>query len=68
MQTSLSILVDNLSEIYKKECKLSKETKITSECRLIYLKSNELYYECKECNNESNKSINELMKKFQIVY
>ena len=39
-----------------------------SECRLIFLKNNELYYECKECNNESYKTINGLIKKFQIVY
>ena len=68
MQTSLSILVDNLSEIYKKECELCKEIKIMSECKLIGLKNNELYYECKECNDESYKSINELIKKFPNTY
>ena len=68
MQTSLSILVDKLSDIYKKECKLSKKIKIMSECRLICFKNNELYYECKECNDESYKSINRLIKKFLIFY
>ena len=53
MQTSLSSLVDNLSEIYKKECELRKEIKIMSECRLIGLSNNELCYDCKKCNSES---------------
>ena len=37
-------------------------------CRLIGLKNNELYYACKECNNESHKSINGLIKKFPNTY
>ena len=65
MPTSLSSLVDNLSEIYKKEYKLCKERKIVSECGLIGLKNNELYHECKECNDKSYKSINGLIEKFQ---
>ena len=64
MSTSLSSLVDNLSEIYKKECKSCKERKIMPECRLFGLKNNELYYKCKECNDKSFKSINGLIKKF----
>ena len=39
-----------------------------SECRLIDLKNNELYYKCKECNDESYKSINGLIKKFPNIY
>ena len=39
-----------------------------SEFRLIRLKNNELYYKCKECNDESYKSINELNKKFLNTY
>ena len=39
-----------------------------SECRLIGLKNNELYYKCKEYNDESYKSINELNKKFPNTY
>ena len=58
MSTSLSSLVDNLSEIYKKEFEACKEKKIMPECRLIGLKNNELYYKCKECNDEPYKSIN----------
>ena len=38
------------------------------ECRLIGLKNNELYYKCKECNDESYKSINGLNKKFPNTY
>ena len=68
MSNSLSSLVDNLSEIYKKECELCKEGKIMSKCRLIGLKKNELYYKCKECNDDSYKSINGLIEKFPNVY
>ena len=57
MLTSLSSLVDNLSEIYKKECKSCKERKkIMSVLKFIGLKNNRLYYECKECNDESYES------------
>ena len=35
-----------------------------SVCRLVVLRNNELYYECKECSDESYKSINELNKNF----
>ena len=69
MSTSLSSLVANLSEIYKKECELSKERKkIMLECRLIDLKNKELCYKCKECNDESYISINRLNKKFPNTY
>ena len=65
----MSILVDNLTEIYKKECKSCKERKkFTSECKLIDLKNNELYYNCKERNDKSHKSINGLNKKFPNTY
>ena len=68
MSTSLSSLVDNLSEIYKKECKSCKEKKIMSECKFIDLKNNELYFKYKECNNESYKSINGLKENFLNTY
>ena len=59
MSTSLSNLVDNLSEIYKKECKSCKERKkIMPECNFIGIKNNRLHYKCNECNDESCKSIN----------
>ena len=69
MSASLSSLVDNLSEIYKKECKARKERKkIRSKCNFIELKNKRLYYKCKECNDESFKSINGLHKKFPKMY
>ena len=56
MSTSLSGLVDNLSEIHKKECKPCKERKETiSECNFNGIKNNKLHYKCKECNDESYK-------------
>ena len=49
MATSLSSLLDNLCEIYKKECKRCKERKkIKSVCNCIGLKDDKLNYECKE--------------------
>ena len=67
--TSLSNLIDNLSEIYKKECKTCKERrKIKSECNFIGLKNNRLYCKCKECNKESFKLINGLISKFAIMH
>ena len=43
MSTSLSDLVDNLSEINKKECKACMERKnIKSECDFIGFKNNRL--------------------------
>ena len=39
-----------------------------SECTLIGLKNKELHYVCKQCNDESYKSINRLIKKFPNTY
>ena len=50
VSTSLLNLVDNLSEIYKRERKACRERKIfKSECDFIGLKNNKLRYKCKEC-------------------
>ena len=69
MSASLSSLVDNLSEINKKECKTCMErNNIKSECKLIKFKNNRLNYKCKECNDESYKSINGLIEKFANTY
>ena len=69
MTNKLSDLVDNLSEIYSKECKGCKERKkIKSICGFIGLKNNKLYYKCKECNKRSLMSINGLIKKFSNMY
>ena len=63
--TTLSNLVNNLSEIYKKECKGCKEKiKIKSICNFIRLKNNKLNYKCKECKKRWLKPVNELIKKF----
>ena len=43
---------------------VKKEKKIKSEFNFIGLKNNRLHSKCKECNNESYKSINGLNKKF----
>ena len=69
MQSKLSDLVDNLSEIYKKECdKCMKRNGIKSECNFIGLKNNRLNYRWKECKQICYKSINGLIKKFPRAY
>ena len=69
MQSKLSDLVDNLSEINNKDCKTCMERKnIKSECEFIGFKNNRLNYRCKECNGISTKSINELAEKFPNTY
>ena len=42
--------------------------KIRSECEFNGLKGNRLKYKCKECNDISTKSINELTEKFPRTY
>ena len=65
MSASISSLVDNLSEIYKKECKECEEKrKIKSVCKFIGLKNNKLNCECKECEKRWLKPVNGLIKKF----
>ena len=68
MQSKLSDLVDNLSEINNKDCKTCIERKIKSECDFIGFKNNRLNYRCKECKGTSTKSINELSETFPRVY
>ena len=54
MSESLSSLVDNLSEINKKECKTCIERNNTkSECKYVEFKNNRLNYKCKKCNDKS---------------
>ena len=65
MSTSLSSLVDNLSEIYSKKC---KDENCKSECDFIGLKINRLRYKCKECKKIWLKPVNGLIKKFPSVY
>ena len=69
MSTSISILIDNLSEICKKECDRCKERKkIKSVCDFIGIKNNKLHYKCKECKKGQVKPINGLIKKFPNIY
>ena len=69
MQSKLSDLVDNLSEINNKDCKKCMERKkIRSECEFIGLKDNRLKYKCKECNDISAKSVDDLKEKFPRTY
>ena len=69
MSTSLSSLVDNLSEIYKKECKGCEEKrKIKSACNFIGLENNKLNYKWKECLKKWLMLINVSIKKFPNVY
>ena len=65
IQSKLSDLADNLSEINNKDCrKCMGRKKIRSECGFIELKDNRLNYKCNECNETSAKSINDLIGKF----
>ena len=45
-----------------------KGKKIRSECGLIGLKDNRLNYKCRECNETSAKSVNDLIEKFPRTY
>ena len=44
------------------------EKKIRSECEFIGLKDNRLKYKCKECNDISVKSVDDLKEKFPRTY
>ena len=70
MQSSLSDLVDNTSEIFKsRECRSCKErTKINSECYFAGLKNDRLIYKCRECKKEQKESTTELKEKFPSIY
>ena len=69
MQIKLSDHADNLSEINNKDCKkCMKRKKIRSECEFVRLKDYRLNYKCKECNETSAKSVNDLVEKFPRAY
>ena len=68
MDTTLSKLVDHLSEIYNKCKGCEGRRKIISECNFIGFKNNKLNYECKECKKRWLKPINGLIKKFPNVH
>ena len=48
--------------------KCMERKKIRSECELIGLKDNRLEYKCKECNDISTKSVDDLIAKFPRTY
>ena len=61
MSTSLSKLVDNLPEIYSKNC---RDKNCKYKCEFKGLKNNKLSYNCKGCRKKKLKPINGLFKKF----
>ena len=65
MSSKLSNLVNNLSEIYSRECRGCKEKKkIKSVCDFIGLKNKALHHKCNECKKISLTPISGLIKKF----
>ena len=69
MQSALSDLVNNISEINNKDCKTCiKRKNIKAECDFIRFKNNRLNYRCKECKRKSIKPINGLTEKCSSVY
>ena len=60
MSTSLSKLVDHLSEIYRKNC---RDKNCKSECEFKGLKNTKLSYNCKGCRKKQLKPINGSIKK-----
>ena len=69
MSISLSNLVNNLSEIYDKECKKYMDRKkISLNCEFIGFKNGRLNYKCKECKKSYTKLTNESIKNFPTLY
>ena len=68
MSTSLSKLVNNLSEIYCKKC---RDKICKSECEFKRLKNKKLSYNCKECRRkllDGLIKLNGLIKNFSNTY
>ena len=63
MQSKLSDLVDNLSEINKKKC-----PKCKGKYEFIGFKNDRLHYRCKKCKKRCTKSKDGLIKKFPRIY
>ena len=63
MQSKLSDLVDNLSEINKKKC-----PKCKGKYEFIGFKNDRLHYRCKKCKKRCTKSKDGLIKNFQFIY
>ena len=69
IQSKLSDLVDNLSEINNEDyIRCRERKKIKSECEFIGLKDDRLKYKCKECNDISYKSKDNLIENFPRIY
>ena len=69
MQSKLSDLVENLSEINKKQRpKCMERKKINSECEFIRFKNDRLHYRCKNCKKRCTESKDRLIKKFPRIY
>ena len=57
MSSKLSDLVNNLSEVYSKDCKGCKEEKkIKSVCDFTGLKNNKWHYICNDCKKKTVKT------------
>ena len=65
MSTSLSSLIDNLSEIYSKKC---RDKNCESKCDFIGFKNDKLHCKCNECKERQLKPVNWLIKKFLNIY
>ena len=48
MSSKLSDLLNNLSEVYRNECRGCKERKTKSICNFIGVRKNKLHYKCKK--------------------
>ena len=69
MQFSLSELVNNLSEVYDKECKKCREReKIKVNCEFVGFENGRLNYKCKECKTSCTKATKESTKNFPTLY
>ena len=68
MNSKFSDLVDNLSDINKKECPECMRKKIKSECEFIGFKDDRLHYRCKKCKKRCTNSKDGLIKKFRRIY
>ena len=63
-----TLLITCLKLIIKIARIACKEKKIRSECEFTGLKDNRLNYKCKECNETSARSVNDLIEKFPRMY
>ena len=63
--SSLSSLVDKLSEIYNKKC---RDKNCKSMCDFIGLKNKKLHNKCNECEKRQLNPISGLIKKFSNAY